>query len=59
MAGVTKIKVSILDKNLSIEYREPLQCIYIELGWRLRGVNMILILAVIKVYTPPFNHAAA
>ena len=58
-AGVTKIKASILDKNLSIKYRELLQYIYIELRWQLRGVNVTLILAVIKVYIPPFNRAAA
>ena len=36
-AGVTKVGASILNKNLSIEYRELLPRIYIEPRWRLSG----------------------
>ena len=38
-AGVTEVEASILDKNLGVERREPLPRVYIELGWRLSGVN--------------------
>ena len=38
-AGVTKVGASILDKNLSVERKEPLPRIYIELRWRLSSVN--------------------
>ena len=31
--------MSILDENLGVEHREPLLRIYIELGWRLSGIN--------------------
>ena len=31
--------MSILDENLSVECREPLPYIYIELGRRLSGIN--------------------
>ena len=37
VVGVTKVGASILNKNLSIERRELLPRIYIELGWRLSG----------------------
>ena len=38
-AGVTEVGASILDENLGVERREPLPRIYVELGWRLSGVD--------------------
>jgi len=39
VAAVIEVKASILGKGLSVERREPLPRIYIELGWRLSGVK--------------------
>jgi len=38
-AAVTEVEASILGKGLGVEHREPLPRIYIELGWRLSGVE--------------------
>jgi len=38
-AAVTEVEASILGKGLGVERREPLPRIYIELGWRLSGVE--------------------
>jgi hypothetical protein len=38
-AGVTEVGASILEENHSVERREPLPRICIELRWRLSGIN--------------------
>ena len=39
-AGVTEVEASVLGNNPGVEHREPLPCIYIELEWRLSGVDL-------------------
>ena len=38
-ARLTKVGASIFDENLGVERREPLPHIYIELGWKLSGID--------------------
>ena len=62
-AEVTEVEASILDKDLGVECREPLLCIYAELWWRLSGIDRRAGVnfggKLTKVYAPSFNCAAA